>query len=355
MPMLWDIGMAITTGFLVAAAKPSVKHLLGVTIPNKTLFVIGLIFTQLVIVMISVWCWTNVDQNWLMLYWIDPNIIGTKAYFIYTMFPFFYGAGFYANSRLIESLKGRYAALVATMAWIALTIAVLPGFVTLFGGNDTAMHGRDYPPQFIWYLYDYPSGNALWFLPVDYGLFFTFFFLSVVVIQVLFAAFAIQTARTNFFKDAPRGKPSRALLVLGNLAIDMMGRMIVRSTKKDHRFRQLVKAFKGIIQMGTRDKLVERFLEFDGEGGVVFAKGRATFDDNDSNHGEIVYRSVRDMFTFLANYGDIVEGMAENRFELRGNLNLLYRLQALSQYFNPNVHMVDEARQPIIDEYHPIK
>jgi hypothetical protein len=248
-----------------------------------------------------------------------------------------------------------YAALVATIAWIAFTIVVLPGFVTLFGGDDTTMHGLDYPPQLIWYLYDYPSGNALWFIPLDYRAFFTMFFLSVLFIQIVFAAFAIQTARTNFFKDSPRGKPSWVLLLLGNLAMDIFGKLIVNTTKKDHRFRQLVKPFKGIIQMGTRDKLVERFLEFDGEGGVVFAKGRATFDDNDSNHGEIVYRSVRDMFIFLVNYGDIVEGMAANRFELRGNLNLLYRLQALSQYFNPNVHLVDEAKQPIIDEYHPTK
>src|SRR5271157_243065 len=352
MPLLWDIVMAVVTGFSMSSLKPVLHNFLGLNISDKILFIIGLAFTQLVIVTISVWCWVDVDSNWLMLYLADPAILGTSVQFIYAMFPFYYGIAYVLNAKLIAANKGRYSYLFVSTIWLALTawftiIDPNHAFITLFKDNPT------YGPQLIWYLQKYPSGNALWFFPLDYRQFFTTFFILVAVFLGLHESLAFNFARTDFLKDAPRQPPSRILRFITELMFDISNRMMIHTAKRDYRLRQFVKSFKATIQHSTKDGLIERFMVFDGKGGIIYGKGRAAIDEKDTSYGAVVYRSVRDLFIFIATWGDVLEGMLEHRFELRGNLSVLYKAQALSNYVNPTKKLIEGSRLPIIDEKKP--
>nr|MDO8113592.1 hypothetical protein [Candidatus Sigynarchaeota archaeon] len=355
--MLWDIIMTVVTGFAMSSLKPALHNFLGMNIGHKILFIIGLIFTELVIVTISVWCWVEVDPAWLMLYWVDPAIFGTSAHFIYLLFPFFYGIAYMTNAKLIDAKKGRYAYLVVALFWLGFTIAVFPDFVTLFKTNETLStvlpRAIDYPPQFIWYLSSYPAGDALWFLPMDYRIFFITFFISVVFLLGLHVGLGIAFARTDFYKNAPRQPPSKLLVFLTGFMFDISNRLLIHTAKKDYRLRQFVKSFKATVQSSTKDGLIERFMIFDGKGGIIYGKGKAAIDEKDPTYGAVIYRSVRDLFVIIATWGDIVEGMAESRFELRGNLSVLFKFQGLSNYTNPTKVLVEGSRQPIIDEKKP--
>ena len=352
MPLLWDIVMAMVTGFAASSLKPALHNFLGLNISNKVLFILGLAFTQLVIVTISVWCWIDVDPNWLMLYLADPAILGSTVQFIYAMFPFYYGIAYVVNAKLISAEKGRHAYLVASTAWLGLTayftfIDPHHGFITLFEENPA------YGPQLIWYLQSFPSGNALWFFPMNYRVFFTMFFILVMFFLGLHEGLAITFARTDFYKNAPRQPPSRLLIFLTGLMFDFSNRMIIRAAKKDFRVRQLVKSFKATIQNSTNDGIIERYLIFDGNGGIVYGKGKATINEKDPTYGAVIFRSVRDMFIMIATWGDIIDGMVEHRFELRGNLSVLYKMQMLQNYVNPTKTLVEGSRLPIIDEKKP--
>lgn len=349
MPLLWDIVMAVVTGFATSSLKPVVYNFLGLNLSNKILFIIGLAFTQLVIVTISVWCWVDVDPDWLMLYLGDPAILGSAVQFIYAMFPFYYGVAYAVNAKLISVNKGRYAYLVGSTTWLGLTAWFTffdpnHAFITLFKDNPA------YGPQFIWYLQKYPSGNALWFFPVDYQVFFIIFFLAVVFLLGLHEGLAIAFARTDFYKDAPSQPPSRFLIFMTGLMFDISNRMIIHGAKKDYRLRQLVKSFKATIQNSTKDGLIERYLIFDGKGGIVYGKGKVAIDEKDPTYCAIIFRSVRDLFIMISTWGDVVEGLVEHRFEPRGNLSVLYKFQLLSNYINPTKKLVEGSRLPIIDE-----
>ncbi|MBD3187521.1 hypothetical protein GF325_11870 [Candidatus Bathyarchaeota archaeon] len=351
MPILWDTIMAISTGFFFSSGRKVVHNTLGLDLDDKITYTFGLVFTLFSNMIISIWCWTDVDQNWLMLYWFDPAILGDGVFFIYTAFPLFYSAGYAINMHLIEREHGRYSLLLISVAWLGFTLAVFPRFVTLFRGNDIPLHGIDYPPQFLWDLREHPARNVLWIFGMSYRQFFLMFTVIVVCYLLLFTFSGYKIARHDFYRDAPKGKPSRLLVFLAGFALDFSHKQLIKTVKKDYRFRQFVKNFEATIQFSTRDKRINRFLVFDGAGSVVYAKGTASIQESSTKYAEIVYRSARDMLKVLASFGDIYEGMLENRFELKGNLSLLYKYQFLTSFYNPTTTLVRGAKQSIIKEF----
>nr|MDO8113591.1 hypothetical protein [Candidatus Sigynarchaeota archaeon] len=205
MPLAWDVMLSIVSGFLFSSFQPLLKHGLKKDMKDIYFFVLGLIFNQMVIVAVSVWCWVAVDQNWLMLYWAAPSELGNKVFFIYALFPLFYIVPYELNRILYRKNISRHVLFAVTTAWILFTLIVLPDFVTLFKANDTVMHGIDYPAQYLWNLTQFPAGNAVWFFPIDYGTFFLLFFYIIVFFMVSFEAIAIIISCKNFFKPKKQG------------------------------------------------------------------------------------------------------------------------------------------------------
>ena len=83
-------------------------------------------------------------------------------------------------------------------------------------------------------------------------------------------------------------------------------------------------------------------MVFDGKGGITYSKGKIENPD-----ATIIYRSVKDLFIILKNFGDIYEGMLESRFELRGNLNVLFKYQFLTNYYNPKVKKIKNISEKL--------
>ena len=54
-----------------------------------------------------------------------------------------------------------------------------------------------------------------------------------------------------------------------------------------------------------------------------------------------MYRSAEDLFVFYKSFGDISEGLVENRFEMFGNLNLLFKYGFLTNYINPKIKKIE--------------
>jgi hypothetical protein len=67
---------------------------------------------------------------------------------------------------------------------------------------------------------------------------------------------------------------------------------------------------------------------FNEKRGVIYANGKA-----DNPDATLLYHSVREMFIFLKGMGDIKEGMAENRFQFKGNVNVLFKWEFLTNYY----------------------
>ena len=327
MPILWDLAMTAVTGFLFSSLNPYLKNKYDIKLPEKVPYVIGLIFTQFIIMGISLWCWVAVDQNWLLLYWVNPATVGNVVQFLYLNFIFIYSGTYWLNLQLHKWKKSRYSLLIASSAWIIFTIVVFPGFVTIFGGDDTALLGADYPPQFLWYVTQFPPGNAFWFLPVSYGMFFYLFFIIVIVLLIIYGTIGIKIAQSNFAADAPNQPPSRILFFLAKLLLDFSNRMIVRTAKRDYRYQQILSGFNATIQISTADDLIHRFLVFDDKLGVTYANGKLENPD-----ATILYHSVREMFTFLKSMGDVKGGLTENRFVFKGNMNILFKMEFLTNY-----------------------
>ena len=200
--------MAAVMGFVFSSVSPILKNKFKKTKPNDWLpFLLGLAFTQLVIVGISVWCWDNVDRNWLVLYSFDPNNLGIGAYFLYMLFPLIYIGTYQINKLLHQQRMARSSLFIAATSWLLFTLIIFPDFVTLFKGNDIPMHGIDYPPQVLWNLTQFPAGNAYWFLPFDYGTFFMFFFFIATSIVVGIELLGILLAAKNNFLPRSSSNP----------------------------------------------------------------------------------------------------------------------------------------------------
>ncbi|MHA1791755.1 MAG: hypothetical protein ACTSVI_03860 [Promethearchaeota archaeon] len=350
MPILWDVTMAVTTGFLFASIRPSLRNSLGLDLDEKITFIFGLFFTCFSNLLISIWCWTDVDQNWLLLYWIDPSLIGGAVFMIYASFPVFYFIGYVTELYLIERENGKKGLLISTTFWVFLTILLAPGFFTLFKGDDTPLLGKDYPSQFLWALTNFPDGNALWIFPVNIKIFFILFTIIVIFYLVIFEYFAIRVYKTDFYTQLPQEKAPRWLVYFTAKILDYSHKDIIKVAKKDYRLRKFIQSFNAVIQISTKDGQIERFLEFNGKEQVVYVKGRASIDSKSSRYAEIIYKSTRDLFKVLASLGDIYEGMLHNRFDLKGNLSLLYKYQLLFNYINPSIKKIKNYKQPIVGE-----
>lgn len=201
MPLLWDIWMSSVAGFVFSSLKPLIESKFKRFKLNDMLFFsLGLLFNQLVIVLISVWIYTEIDPNWIMLYWIDPKILGNAIHFIYACFPLFYLVSYKANKRLIKLNRGRFSLLVAATSWIILTVLVSPNFFIVFKNNDAPTHGVDYSAQYLWHVTSFPSENLLWIIPIDLGLFFLAFFVIVIFLLVIFELLGLIVAWKDHFK-----------------------------------------------------------------------------------------------------------------------------------------------------------
>ncbi len=350
MPLLWDIYMSVVSGFLFSSLKPILENKNNIKLKESFFYFIGLLFNQLIILLISVWCWVEVDPNWLLLYTINPENVGSAVHLIYGLFPFYYTIPYLINLGLRKVNKARFSFLLVQTSWLIFTIIIFPSFITLFGADDTILNTqtRDYPAQFIWSLYDYPNKNALWFLPLDFHLFFLMFFVLVLIIMIIFQILAIQIARTNFFsgKNAYKEKTPKIKSFLTARLLDLTNKQIISTAKRDYRFLTFLNNFNAKIQFTVANSSINRFLVFNGTGSIVYAKGRIQNPD-----GELIFRSINDAFNFIKNFGDMYEGMVENRFEIRGNLNILLKYQFLTNFFNPKQKKINNLKQKIISKY----
>jgi len=120
--------------------------------------------------------------------------------------------------------------------------------------------------------------------------------------------------------------------VLSKLILGFSINKMIKLSKKDPLFKKLLGNFQAVIKITSKDEYFKRIIEFNGNGNVSYKKALKNEEVEDAS---LIFRSVKDMFIFLKNFGDIHEGMLENRFELSGNLNILLKYQFLTNYYNP--------------------
>jgi len=124
--------------------------------------------------------------------------------------------------------------------------------------------------------------------------------------------------------------------ILGKLLLDYSNKKIVKLSKKNNLFQKFVSNFKAKINIFTENNEIKRSLIFDGNGKVNYTK--ALVDEPDAS---LIYNSSKDLYKFIRNYGDVYEGMLENRFQLRGNLNILFKYQFLTNFYNPKKKKIE--------------
>lgn len=124
--------------------------------------------------------------------------------------------------------------------------------------------------------------------------------------------------------------------VLGRLLLDYSNRKIVKLNNKNPLFHSFVLNFKAKINIYTKNDEVTRSLVFDGNGHVSYNKEKV--DESDAS---LVFNSPRDLYKFIRSFGDVYEGMLENRFHLRGNLNVLFKYQFLTNFYNPKKDKIE--------------
>lgn len=341
MPLLWDIMMSCVTGFMFSSLKPLLKNTIDIELHEKALFVIGLVFNQLVILLISVWCWFEVDPNWLMLYWVDPESVRPLVHLIYVIFPVFYIIPYVLNLKLHKIKKSRYSLLISNTAWLIFTIIVFPSFITMFAGNDAPYHGVDYTAQLQFNLINYPEKSPLWIFPMSLRSYFIFFFIQITFFMALVEILGISIARRDSLNRIPSKSP-KFLNYLAGKILDISNGLIIKNAKKDMTYRRFVESFKATIQISTKDGIIHRFLVFDGKGGFIYGKGKIGNPD-----ATVMYTSARDLFIFLKNLGNYKEAIRRNRFKLYGNMNVLLKLEFLTNYFNPRVKNIKGSKLKI--------
>ncbi len=117
---------------------------------------------------------------------------------------------------------------------------------------------------------------------------------------------------------------------LGKLLLDYSHKKLIKLNNNDPLFHKFVTNFKGKINIRTEGNEINRFLIFDGKGNIKYANKKANEPD-----ASLIFNSIKDLYKFFRNYGDVYEGMLENRFKIRGNSNILFKYQFLTNYFNP--------------------
>ena len=118
--------------------------------------------------------------------------------------------------------------------------------------------------------------------------------------------------------------------VLGRLLLDYSNKKIIKLNEENHLFHKFMSNFEAKINIFTENNEVTRSLVFDGNGEVSYHKNKVEEPD-----ASLIFNSNKDFYKFIRSYGDVYEGMLENRFQLRGNLNVLFKYQFLTNFFNP--------------------
>jgi hypothetical protein len=117
---------------------------------------------------------------------------------------------------------------------------------------------------------------------------------------------------------------------LGKLLLDYSHKKLIKLNNEDPLFHKFVSNFKGKIIISTENNEIKRSLIFNGNGNIKYIKKRVNEPD-----ASLIFNSIKDLYKFFRNYGDVYEGMLENRFKIRGNSNILFKYQFLTNYFNP--------------------
>lgn len=122
--------------------------------------------------------------------------------------------------------------------------------------------------------------------------------------------------------------------------LEMSNQQIIVKSKRDRFFKELVENFKASIQFKTQDDLITAYVVLDGNGGIEYFEGKLENPD-----ATIIYHSVEDMYILYTSFGDITEGLVENRFEMKGNLNVLFRYGFLVNYINPKLKKLKPTKK----------
>ena len=138
-------------------------------------------------------------------------------------------------------------------------------------------------------------------------------------------------------------KPSKRLIFVTSKFLDFSNKQLVKLSKKDKLFRYLINGFDVSIQISTQDGKINRYLIFDGNGGCIYRKGKLVNPD-----ASAIYTSVKDLFLYLKYFGDLREGIKYNRLKLKGNMNVLLKLEFLTNYFNPNRRIDKSLKQEMM-------
>jgi len=117
---------------------------------------------------------------------------------------------------------------------------------------------------------------------------------------------------------------------LGKLLLDYSHKKLIKLNNEDPLFHNFVSNFKGKIIISTENNEIKRSLIFNGNGNIKYTKKKVNEPD-----ASFIFNSIKDLYKFFRNYGDVYEGMLENRFKIRGNSNILFKYQFLTNYFNP--------------------
>ena len=134
--------------------------------------------------------------------------------------------------------------------------------------------------------------------------------------------------------------PSKALKFFSKKLLDISNNRIISKAKKDPFFNQFVENFNASIQFSTKEGLINTYIIFNGNGGIEYAEG--VLDNPDAT---IIYRSVKDMYIMYRSFGDISEGLVENRFLMKGNLNVLFKYGFFINYINPKVKKIKPTKK----------
>ena len=137
------------------------------------------------------------------------------------------------------------------------------------------------------------------------------------------------STENNDIKDENK-KPSKLLLYFSKKFLNISNKKIIKKARKDYLYKQFIDNFKASIQFTTRDDYINKYIIFDGKGGIEYRDGKINNPDS-----IIKYRSVKDLFIFYKNFGDVNEGLVQNRFEMSGNLNILFKYGFLTSVINP--------------------
>jgi hypothetical protein len=122
------------------------------------------------------------------------------------------------------------------------------------------------------------------------------------------------------------------MLVQSRHLLEMSNQQIIVKSKRDHFFKEMVEGFKASIQFKTPDDLINAYMVFDGNVGIEYFEGKLENPD-----ATVIYHSVEDLYILYTSFGDITEGLVANRFEMKGNLNVLFRYGFLVNYINPKL------------------